>query len=447
MKTSWKYMRVPVVLIACVFFEWAPSASAATAAAGAVYAKTNLAGANSIVVYSRFSDGTLTALQTIATGGGGSGIQLNGNDALGSEGSIVLDQNHQMLYAVNTETAAAAAPGTLTADCNTGSISSFSVASDGRLTFIQKISSGGLFPDSLAIHGSLLYVLNAGGGAASGCGASVGSNPNITGFTIGGSVMSPLAGSMQSIDPGAAPPGSFLNCDGSGGLPPCGLNPPMFARSPAQVGFTPSGSQIVVTDKGPNKIYVFPVNNDGTPGTPAVYTATIPVRAIQIPHQPTYFGFDFDAAGHLIVAEPFGQARVIPTAPASSVSSFTIGANGSLTAISASVPNMQGTSCWVKVVGQYAYTSNNESDNISSYTIDGSGHLTLKSSAAASLNGAPNDIEVVQDAASGNNYLYVLDGGQGTVDVFRIGSDGTLSFVQSATGMPANLGAQGLTAY
>ena len=45
----------------------------------------------------------------------------------------------------------------------------------------------------------------------------------------------------------------------------CGLNPPSFVRSPAQVGFTRDGTQLVVTVKGTNTIYVFPVDTVGRP--------------------------------------------------------------------------------------------------------------------------------------------------------------------------------------
>src|SRR2546427_904829 len=46
----------------------------------------------------------------------------------------------------------------------------------------------------------------------------------------------------------------------------CGLNPPSFPRSPAQVRFTPNGSQLVVTVKGTNTIYVFAIDTNGIAG-------------------------------------------------------------------------------------------------------------------------------------------------------------------------------------
>src|SRR6266852_1342722 len=241
------------ITVACTF-GFAPSAFAD----GTVYAMTNQltsSGSNNILVYHRASNGTLSLIQTIATTGGGSGTQLDPTDSLGSQGSIILDEDHGRLFAVNTESAAKDSgadpdfPGTEVGDCNEGTISSFNVAANGTLTFVQKISSGGLFPDSLTIHGHLLYVLNAGGPGA--CGIS----PNTSGFTLRGAKMTPLSGSTQPISAGA-PPFGFLNCDNSTGPFAtaefqCGNNPPAFPRSPAEVKFTPNGKQLVVTDKGP----------------------------------------------------------------------------------------------------------------------------------------------------------------------------------------------------
>src|SRR5215471_19054032 len=73
---------------------------------GAVYAMTNALRTNEIVVFRRASNGTLTFMQRIATGGGGSGIQLDPTDSLGSQGGVVLNQSHTLLFAVNTESLA-----------------------------------------------------------------------------------------------------------------------------------------------------------------------------------------------------------------------------------------------------------------------------------------------------------------------------------------------------
>src|SRR5438270_2040626 len=74
------------------------AASAAPAwADGAVYAMTNALNHNEVKVYHRASDGNLTLVQTIATGGGGSGLQLAGIDSLGSAGSIQIDPDYRLL--------------------------------------------------------------------------------------------------------------------------------------------------------------------------------------------------------------------------------------------------------------------------------------------------------------------------------------------------------------
>ncbi len=405
---------------------------------GAVYAMTNAIGQNQVLVYHRATNGTLTLMQTIATGGGGCGLQLDGTDSLGSQGGLILDNNHHRLFAVNTETLASNG-----SDSQLGTITSFRVANDGSLTFADKVASGGEFPDSLTISGDVLYVLNAGGSGP----AVVSSHdsPNISGFTVDAlGMMTPLANSRQAIDPGAlAGTGTFLNCD-PGGFPPgtsfqCGLNPPAFPRSPAQVGFTPDGHHLVVTVKSTNTIYVFPVGAGGKLGKPTLTKA-------KGPNQPTYFGFAFDAGGHLIVAEPFGGSATIPNPTASTVSSFAITPTGNLQAISASVANGQGTSCWVVLdpkTGRFAYVSNNLGSNISSYSVGTDGSLTLLAAVAAVAN-KPNDMAVVHQGNT--SFLYVLNG-DGTVGAFQINADGSLTSLVAVGGLPVDAGAQGLAAY
>src|ERR1043166_3392126 len=118
-------------------------------ASGAIYAMTNAlssSGGNQVLVFSRANDGTLSLVQTIATGGGGSGLQLSNVDSLGSQSSLVVDASHQRLFAVNTESLAANDQ-----DCQLGTITSFSIGSEGKLTIADRIFSGGLYPDSLTV--------------------------------------------------------------------------------------------------------------------------------------------------------------------------------------------------------------------------------------------------------------------------------------------------------
>jgi 6-phosphogluconolactonase (cycloisomerase 2 family) len=445
---------------------------------GAVYAMTNALGHNEVKVYHRAGTGNLTLVQTIATGGGGSGLQLAGVDSLGSAGSVQLDPDHRLLFVVNTETTAENnGGGTYNTDCQQGTITSFRLKSDGTLTFADRVFSGGLFPNSLTVSkrhhdenkgrgdgggghdedkadgGDLFYVLNAGGPEAPVCHVTPDSAnaPNVTGFRVDeAGHMNPID-STQPIDPGPAV-GSGENCSAASaagfsaltGAPAvdfqCGLNPPSFPRSPAQVRFTPDGNQLVVTVKGTNTIYVFPVDEDGRAGDPTLTQAPGPAL-------PSFFGLTFDKKGHLLVTELFGSATSIPAGAQGALSSFTITNNGHLQPISSHIGDGGTAACWIAlepITGRFAYVANNLSASISSYTVGNNGIVTLLNGVAASGSG-PNDLAV---ASEGNNsWLYVVDAGTGTVGAFHINGDGSLTAITGGSGLPAGRSAQGLAAF
>ena len=444
-------IKVLVLGLACLM------PAAAAWADGAVYAMTNALGNNQVLVYHRAADGSLGGIpiQTTATGGGGSGLQLAGVDSLGSAGSIQLDPDHHLLFVVNTESAAENdGTGAYNTDCRQGTITSFRVAADGTLTFADRVFSGGLFPNSLAVKkigkgnndkkGELLYVLNAGGPEAPAiCNLTPGTAnvPNITGFSVDEvGHMNPVD-STQPVDPGPAM-GSGENCPPTG-FPfetRCGLNPPSFVRSPAQIAFSPDGTQLVVTIKGTNTIYVFPVDKNGGAGNPTTTQATPPAV-------PSYFGAAFAGNGDLLVAELFGAGTTIPTGGAGAVSSFATGNTGHLTPISSHTGD-GGTApaaiALEPIVGRLAYVSNNLSASISSYIVGNNGVVTLLNGTAAAVS-APNDLAT---AAEGNlSFLYVVDAASGTVGAFRINGDGSLTPLVGGSGLPANRSAQGLAAF
>ncbi|MEZ4293791.1 MAG: beta-propeller fold lactonase family protein [Polyangiaceae bacterium] len=420
----------------------------AGAAKGAVYAMTNASGANEIVVYQRAADGTLSFLQVVPTGGGGSGIQLDPVDSLGSQGSLVLSADHRHLFAVNTETVST------DHDCHQGSISVFNVGPGGALTLAgPPVPSGGLYPDSVAVHGDTLYVLNSGGPDV--CVASPGFEPypHVAGFRLGASgSLTPIAGSARLVNPGVGPapdtcaPGGF-----AGGSPQfdCGLNPPAFPRSPGQVAFTPDGDQVIVSVKGTNALHVFPVAENGTLGAPTVTRAPGAEK-------PTYFGFGFDGHGHVIVSEPFGRSETIPAGGASAVSSFDIKSGGSLMPRSRSVENGETATCWIAIDPRsqsFAYAANNGTNSISVYAIHPSGALTYLPAATAPLPAHedelahPNELATAIDEDDDASFLYSMNSGTGMVSAFRIEQDGSLSPLGEIGGLPVDDGAQGLAAY
>ncbi len=79
---------------------------------------------------------------------------------------------------------------------------------------------------------------------------------------------------------------------------------------------------------------------------------------------------------------------------------------------------------------------------VSSYAVSDGGSLALLDAAAASRgNGsAPTDMAL----SNNSRFLYVRNGGNGTISGFRVQPDGSLTPVASATGLPA--GAAGLAA-
>jgi 6-phosphogluconolactonase (cycloisomerase 2 family) len=467
--------RKPISLLISTIFFALPAAAAW--ADGAVYAMTNALGKNQVLVYHRGQDGHLSATpdQTIDTGGGGSGLQLVPIDSLGSAGSIQLDPDHRLLFVVNTETAAENTPGaTYNVDCRQGTITSFRVGADGSLTFADRVFSGGLFPNSLTVRerhhddngrghdedsdrrGDLLYVLNAGGPEPPAiCNLTPGTanTPNITGFTVDrAGHMNPID-STQPIDPGPAM-GSGENCPPTG-FPfetECGLNPPSFPRSPAQVRFTPSGNQLVVTVKGTNTIYVFPIDKNGTADAPTITQAPGPAL-------PSFFGFTFDKKGHLLVTELFGSATTIPQGGAGALASFNITPNGQLARISADpalagVPDGGTAACWTAlepINGRFAFVANNLPDSqgvfrISSYAVGNNGVVTLANGTAAQGAG-PNDLAVAVEGHT--SFLYVVNAGTpggATVGAFRINGDGSLTAINGGAFPPGSV-PQGLAAF
>jgi hypothetical protein len=344
------------------------------------------------------------------------------------------------------------------------------------LTVANRVSSGGLFPDSLTVqklgngngneddnghgqgnqsrnedgdrdgqNGDLLYVLNAGGPGA--CNVS----PNVTGFQVDASGHMSQVTAAQDIFPGL-PTGSGANCSaasaagfaGLTGAPvadfTCGLNPPSFARSPAQIRFTPDGSQLIVTVKGTSSIFVFPLDQQGRAGAPTISPSPLPAL-------PSFFGFTFDKNGHLLVTELFGSSTSIPAGAMGALTSYTVSNSGSLHAISSHVGDGGTAACWITIEpknGKYVYVANNLSASISSYSVGGDGSLTLLNGTAAAGAG-PNDLAAVTE--NGASFLYVLDAGTGTVGAFQINlSNGSLTAITGGGGLPTSA-AQGLAAF
>jgi 6-phosphogluconolactonase len=306
--------------------------SARAYAGGAAYTMTNAADDNQVVVFSRSDDGLLTKVDTVSTGGKGSG---GGVDPLGSQGSLVLvdeDVKHGWIRHAGNHGKALL----LAVNAGSNDVSVFRVAGNG-ITLQDRIGSSGSFPVSLTVSANMVYVLNNGEPA------------NITGFRLDGN------GHLHAV-----PHSTRLLGDGAYG----------------QVAFGPHGEVLVITDKANKRLLVYRVGRLGLPSATPVITPS----SGAVP-----FGVDFDRKGHLLVVE----------AGANAVSSYAIHHDGSLQLISASIANGQIATCWI-VVNQRGdiITTNPGTNSLSSFHVNAqTGQVTLLNGTAGAGN-APLDIDM-----------------------------------------------------
>ena len=170
-------------------------------------------------------------------------------------------------------------------NAGSGTVSVFKVE-NSRLFLIDEISAAGSEPVAVAQQGNLVYVLDAGG------------QGSVTGYRL------QFDGTLKQIENSTAFLTPFDGGSGAGSL-----------------SISPNGRFLLVTERVANTVDAFPINADGTLGT-EVTTASLAPQA---------FAGQFTPSGFAVVAQTNG-----------SVSSYSLGANGAYTAISANVPNSGG---------------------------------------------------------------------------------------------------------
>jgi 6-phosphogluconolactonase (cycloisomerase 2 family) len=348
------------------------STNAGDEATNAVFVQTDNLSGNSIAVYDRTKGGALQPAGSYPTGGLGGALTGSVVDHLASQGSLALDRDNNLLYAVNA---------------GSDTITVFGVHGD-RLVRTQVLSSGGTFPVSIAVHGNLVYVLNARDGGT------------VQGFLRLGTTLIRIPAWHRTL-----------------GLDPTAT--PEFTHTPGQIAFTPDGARLVVTTKAASSaIDVFSVGFTGLSATPVVNSlpGTVP------------FAVTFDAGGHLVVA----------MAGSNAAASFTVNADGTLTSI-AQVATGQAATCWIAGTGTSFYLSNAGSASLSGYVDPGDGTL------AALGNTGTHPGTVDATVTADGRYLYVQTGASGVVDGYRINSDGSLTPVGSVT-VPDSAGGEGIAA-
>ena len=228
-----------------------------------VFVQTDNPSGNAVVAYDRADDGTLTQTRTYPTGGDGGVLTGSVVDHLASQASLTYDDEHALLFALNA---------------GSNSVSVFSVNGD-RLTLRQVVPSYGQFPVSVAVHGNLVYVLNARAGGS------------VQGFGIFGEHLFPL-GSNRALRPRRGRDSGVREHTGAGRCSPRTarssssrrrrtaaastfsavgffgtLSSAVVNTEPGMVPFalTFDGSgNLVVTDAGTNAVATFDLHHDGT---------------------------------------------------------------------------------------------------------------------------------------------------------------------------------------
>ena len=350
-----------------------PAATARADGDHAVFVQTDNTAGNRIVVYRRGADGTLSPAGSYATGGRGGILDGSVVDHTASQGSLGLDTQHGLLYSVN-------------AGSNT--ISVFAVHGD-RLALRQVLGSGGTFPVSVAVHGNLVYVLNALNGGS------------VQGYRVLGRFLVRIPGSHRALglDPNATP---------------------QFTTTPGQVAFTPDGSQLVVTTKGNgNDIDVFGVGFGGLLSA----KPTVNEQPGTVP-----FAIAFDPFGHLVIAE----------AGTNAVSTFQLSRGGTASLLHRT-PTGQAATCWVTTAGSFLFASNAGTPSESGFTTSASGQLSLLGNTATD----PGAVDAA--SAAGGRFLYVQTGGNGIVDEFSVAANGALTKIGAVT-VPGAVGGEGIVA-
>ena len=329
------------------------------AASGAVYVQTN-ATPNEVIAFRRAGDGSLDRIGSVATGGDG-----DDSPHLTSQGSVTLTRDGRHLLVTNAAS---------------DDLSVFSVADDGSIELSDRVHTGAA-PKSVTERDGLVVVLNTG-------------QPGVASFRLDED------GSIAPVDEQAL---AASDAD------------------PAQVGFSPDGSMIVVTERGTDSIVTYEVAPDGTFGA-----------SREIASQgPTPYGFAFTSGGALVVTEAFRAEK-----GAAAASSYAI-VDGSLEPRTSSVGNGRSEICWAVVTpdDRFAFTTNFADGAVSRFAIAADGSLSLEDATAGI---AVDGMTGLRDEglSSDGRFLYVIDADDGRIYCWSVEAEGSLEPLGSWDGMP-----------
>jgi 6-phosphogluconolactonase len=335
-----------------------------TASAGAVYVQTN-AVPNEVIAFRRTGDGSLDRIGSVATGGEG-----DGSPHLQSQGSVTLTRDGRHLLVTNAAS---------------DDLSVFSVAADGSIELRDRVRTGDT-PRSVTEREGLVVVLTTG-------------EPGLASFRLDAEGIEAVEGGDQALEASDA--------------------------DPAQVGFSPDGSMVVITQRGTDSIVTYAVAANGTFGDPSEIAS----------QGPTPYGFAFTSGGALVVTEAFRAEK-----GAAAASSYAIAADGSLEPRTASVGNGRSEICWAVVTpdDRFAFTTNFADGAVSRFAIAADGSLSLEDATAGiAVEGEPGLRD--EDLSGDGRFLYTLDADGGRIYGWSVDAEGSLEPVGSWDGLPVTV--------
>ncbi|WP_162176368.1 lactonase family protein [Enterovibrio calviensis] len=363
----------------------------------------NSAEDNTIVVYKRNGfDGTLEYMNSVSTGGQGSGIEsvpgpgAGTIDPLASNYAVVMSDNNRALFAVNA---------------GSNEVSSFSVKRNADLKLMSTLDSGGENPVSVATTGNVVYVMNVNEGQSS-----------LQGFVFNrGGKLTPLPDSARDLT----------------------------GRATA-IRFSEDGKHLIAAEVNTQRLQVFARDGRYLSEEATTFEYPTPAEGRNVPNP---FGIETfkGADGQYLVV---GEARVFTQdgendIQGGSVSTFKIAHNGELDPISLDVSNGGSLAlCWV-VFNEFTnrmFTANTASDTISNYYSTASGEANLTSGVAFQEDDGQSGAGLT-DLFTTSKYVYQLYSAEGTVVTLAIKNDGSLVEVDRDTDLAAIGGNQGITGF
>jgi len=347
------------------------SADSPAHVAGHVYVNDNTAGTNTIAAFDRHADGSLTPVDGSPFSAGGAGAGAG----LASQGAVQVTDNGRYLLAV---------------DPGSNQVSVLRIKHDGSLRLVSVASSGGALPDSVTVHGDLVYVANSGAG-----------DSNYTGFILAhhGELI-PLPGSTVTLPATAAP---------------------------ADVLFNQNGTKLVGTEVGPSVIDSFTVGRNGlltaAPDSPLAAQGLGPFGSEFRPTNPNQL---FVSNAHNVGAGT------------GTISAFNDAQNGTLSPIGSSpFADLQTAPCWVEISpnGQFLFTVNTGSGELSRYSIARDGTLTLLGSTPVGATGGVGAVDA--RLSPDGRTLYVDESRIGKVGEFAVNGGSLTELAGSPVSLPA----------